>query len=165
MLGSVTQTETSCKSSRPPRRVTCVDSALVRASVGRDRRPKGLRHVAQFLVLIYGDEQRWAAASEEWHDENGRRHHAFVEEAGAAVITGGGLAASTEAVCVRGDDLSGTIAAGPFVHADKRVGGFYLVEAHDLAQAVTVARRIPEASAPASGVEVRQLAVITDEGI
>jgi len=120
--------------------------------------------MAQFLVLIYGDERRWAAAPDEWHYENGRHHRAFMEDAGAAVITGAGLSPSVDAVCVRGDHPPGAASTGPFVHADKAVGGFYLIEADDVAQAVTVARDIPEASHPASGVEVRQLAPTTDKG-
>jgi hypothetical protein len=121
--------------------------------------------MARFLALIYGDERRWATASDEWHDENGRGHRAFLADAGAAVIAGGGLAASTDAVCIRGDDPPGAPSAGPFVQADRVVGGFYLIDANDLAQAVNVARGIPEASSPASGVEVRQLAATTGEGM
>jgi hypothetical protein len=35
------------------------------------------------------------------------------------------------------------------------LGGYYLLEAADLADAVRIAADLPEASAPSSGVEVR----------
>lgn len=112
--------------------------------------------MSRFLVLIYGDEQRWAAASEEWNEENGRRHRAFLDRAGKAVLAGGDVVPSTNAVSVYGDDPEGT-STGPFVQADKGIGGFYLIEAADVDQAVELARQIPEASAEHSGVEIRQL--------
>jgi hypothetical protein len=111
----------------------------------------------RFLVLIYGDEARWATASEEWNAENGRRHRAFLDAAGTSVITGGELAKSDTTVSIRGDDPAGSVSPGPFVQTDRGVGGFYLIEADDLDQAVELARGIPEASHPHSGVEVRQL--------
>jgi hypothetical protein len=42
--------------------------------------------VAKFLVLMWGDEQRWSVQSEEWNRENGERHAAFASEAGAALV-------------------------------------------------------------------------------
>jgi hypothetical protein len=111
--------------------------------------------MARFLVLIYGDEQQWAAASQEWHAENGRRHRAFLDAAGAAVITGGELASAADAVSIRGDGAAGATSPGPFVETDKGIGGFYLIEADDVDQAVALARAIPEASNSHSGVEVR----------
>ena len=109
----------------------------------------------RFLVLIYGDELAWAAASQDWNIENGRRHRAFLDRAGAAVVAGGELVPSGGAVCIRGDDPPGTVAAGPFVQADKGIGGFYVIEADDLADAVRRAQAIPEASSPGSGIEIR----------
>jgi hypothetical protein len=111
----------------------------------------------RFLVLIYGDEQRWSTAPPEWDEENGRRHRAFLDAAGAAVLTGGEVALSADTVSIRGDDQTATASAGPFVPADKGIGGFYLIEAADLDQAVELARGIPEATTPHSGVEIRQM--------
>ena len=110
----------------------------------------------RFLVLIYGDEQRWASATQEWNDENGRRHRAFLDGAGAAVLTGGEVVPSAQAVSLRGDG-AGRTDPGPFVRADKAIGGFYLIEADDLDHAVELARAIPETDDPHSGVEIRQM--------
>ncbi len=114
--------------------------------------------MARFLVLIYGDEQRWAAATPEWNEKNGRRHRAFLDAAGPAVIAGGELVPSARAVSIRGDEPAGSTSAGPFVATDPGIGGFYLIEAEDLERAIECARGIPEASAEFSGVEVRPMA-------
>ncbi|HJQ43188.1 MAG TPA: YciI family protein [Jatrophihabitantaceae bacterium] len=111
----------------------------------------------RFLVLIYGDEQRWADASQEWDEENGRRHRKFLDDAGAAVLTGGEIVPSAQAVSIRGDDPAGSTSPGPFVQADKGIGGYYVIQADDLDAAVELARGIPEATTPYSGVEVRQM--------
>jgi hypothetical protein len=109
----------------------------------------------RFLVLIYGDEEQWAAADEAWNEANGRAHRAFLDAAGAAVVTGGELVPSSEAVSIRGDDPQRAATPGPFVTADKGIGGYYLIEADDLDAAVALASGLPEASAPGSGIEVR----------
>lgn len=111
--------------------------------------------MSRFLVLIYGDERRWAASSQEWHDRNGRAHRAFLDAAGDAVLSGGELVPSAEAVSLRGDDPAGASVSGPFVETDKGIGGFYLLEAENLDQAIKLARGLPEATTPHSGVEVR----------
>jgi hypothetical protein len=41
---------------------------------------------------------------------------------------------------------------GPFVETKEALGGFYIVEAADLDQAITFAKQCP---APAGGIEVR----------
>lgn len=110
----------------------------------------------RFLVLIYGDERRWAAAPQEWNDENGRRHRAFLDSAGDAVLAGGELVPSAQAVSIRGDAAGGA-EPGPYVRTDPGIGGFYLIDAEDLDQAVALARTVPEATDPHSGVEVRPM--------
>jgi hypothetical protein len=115
--------------------------------------------MTRFLVLIYGDEQEWAAASDEWQAENGRRHRAFLDAAGTAVVAGSDVLPSAQAVSIRGTgDGSQSGSPGPFVTTPVGIGGFYVVEADDLDHAVELARGIPEASAPSSGVEVRAYA-------
>jgi hypothetical protein len=115
--------------------------------------------MTRFLVLIYGDEQEWAAASDEWQAENGRRHRAFLDAAGKAVLTGSDVLPSVQAVLIRGNGNGGqSVSEGPFVSTPVGIGGFYVIEANDLDHAIELARGIPEASAPSSGVEVRAFA-------
>lgn len=114
--------------------------------------------MTRFLVLIYGNEHQWATASDEWNTENGLRHRAFLDTAGDAVLTGGELVPSAQAVSIRCDGESHqSVSSGPFVTAPAAIGGFYLLDAEDIEAAITLARNIPEASSPASGVEVRAM--------
>jgi hypothetical protein len=112
----------------------------------------------KYLVLIYGDERRWAEASDEWNEANGERHRAFTELAGKAVLAGAELEPSATAVSLRGSDDGRFISSdGPFVEAKEGIGGYYVLEAPDLAAAVELASHVPEATTPSSGVEVRAL--------
>jgi hypothetical protein len=112
--------------------------------------------VAKFLVLMWGDEQRWAAQSEEWNRENGERHAAFAAQAGAALVGGAELEPSVNARSLRaGPDGHVVVTDGPFVDAPVGIGGYYVLEAADLEEATRLASLVPEASAPFSGVEIR----------
>ena len=114
--------------------------------------------MAKFLVLIYGDEQRWEAESEQWQQTNAARHAAFAAEAGAALVGGGELEPSRSAVSLRADSAGHPAATdGPFVETKEGIGGFYLLEAPDLDEAIRLAGFVPEATAPYSGVEVRPI--------
>src|SRR5437764_1085214 len=115
--------------------------------------------MSKFLVLIYGDEKTWDDASASWQDENVARHTEFNAANATAVVGGGELARSATAISIRGDASGQPVAAtGPFVQTAENIGGFYLLEAADMDEAVRVAVQLPEASAPSSGVEVRAVA-------
>ena len=114
--------------------------------------------MATFIALIYGDEQTWATAPDEWHQSNGERHRVFNAEAGAAVRGGHELAPASTAVSLRPDADGNAVATdGPFVETKEVIGGYYLLEAPDLEAAVKLASGIPEASTSSSGVEVRAI--------
>jgi hypothetical protein len=110
----------------------------------------------KYLVLIYGDEAAWAAASAEWQQANEEAHRQFNAAAGSAVLGGAELEPTAKAVTVRLNSGGRTQATdGPFLETKEVVGGYYLLEAADMAEAVRLAEQIPEASAPTSGVEIR----------
>lgn len=112
--------------------------------------------MARYMVFIYGDEAQWAGASQEWGEANEAGHRAFAQEAGSALVLCHELEPSSTAVTIRGDGSSAPATDdGPFVNAAHGIGGFYLLEAENLEQAVRLARQLPEASAAGSGVEVR----------
>ena len=114
--------------------------------------------MAKFLVLIYGDEQKWAEAPEQWVEANMADHRAFGEAAGPAVVGGHELEPSSTAVTLRGrGDKRFTVTDGPFAETKEGIGGFYLLEAPDIDEAVRLAGLIPEATALGSGVEVRPI--------
>jgi hypothetical protein len=114
--------------------------------------------MAKYLVLIYGDEEKWAAASPQWNQENVEGHRAFNAAAGAAVIAGNELERTAKAVTWRSDSAGRPHTTdGPFLETKEVVGGYYLLEAANMDAAIVLAGQIPEASAPFSGVEIRAI--------
>ncbi len=80
--------------------------------------------MTKYLILIYGDEQRWASQSEEWDRENAARHADFAAEAGTALVGGAELEPSRSAKSVRADSAGRPIATdGPFVETKEGIGG------------------------------------------
>ncbi|MDQ2748326.1 MAG: YciI family protein [Pseudonocardiales bacterium] len=115
--------------------------------------------MAKYVALIYGDEQKWAQASPQWNQANGEAHRKFIAAAGAAVISANELEPTAKSITVRADSAGRQRTTdGPFLETKEVLGGYYVFEAADMAEAVTLASQIPEASAPFSGVEVRAIA-------
>jgi hypothetical protein len=112
--------------------------------------------MAKYLVLIYGDEQKWEAWSAQEEKENSARHDAFRARAGAAIIGSNALESSAAATSLRADAAGRPTATdGPFLETKEVLGGYYLLEAADLDEAISLAGQVPEATAAFSGVEIR----------
>ncbi|MEV0274325.1 YciI family protein [Hamadaea sp. NPDC050747] len=112
--------------------------------------------MANYLLLIYGDEQKWAGMSpDEWaaHDQ---KHREFQAAAGARSLGGKQLADAATATTLRSDDSGAmTTTDGPFLETKEVLGGYYLIEAADLDEATALAALLPEVYAGHSGVEIR----------
>ena len=109
----------------------------------------------KYLCLIYENEGAFAAMPK---DEMGKmfgEYHAFTSEVKASGQYLGGEAlqptAAATTVRVRGGKVQTT--DGPFAETKEQLGGFYLVEARDLNEAIQIAGRIP--GARYGSVEVR----------
>lgn len=113
--------------------------------------------MSKFLVLIYGDEQAWAAAPPAWHEANTRAHEAFHATAGAAIVSANELEPAATAVSVRRGPAGPSATDGPFIDTKEVIGGYYILEAADLSEAVRLAGQLPEATAEHGGVEVRPI--------
>jgi hypothetical protein len=114
--------------------------------------------MGRFLVLIYGSEPAWDAMTPDEERALDEGHGAFVAAAAPGVIGGGALAPSATTVTLRGDAAGRPTATdGPFLETKEALGGFYLLEAEDLAAAVALARRLPEIAMGHCGIEVRPL--------
>jgi hypothetical protein len=112
--------------------------------------------MAKYLILIFGDEQQWAAMSAQEQQELGEGHLAFRAAAGAAVIGGHELEPATIATTLRTDPAGRvTTTDGPFLETKEALGGYYLLEASDLDEVIALAGRLYEVSAGHSGVEIR----------
>jgi len=115
--------------------------------------------MAKYLILIYGDEQKWDAETEQELREKGAAHAAFVAAAGAGLLGGHELASTATATTLRSDPAGRpTTTDGPFLETKEALGGYYLIEAADLDAAIALARLLPEVHVGHSGVEIRPIA-------
>jgi len=112
----------------------------------------------QYLFLLYDDESRWATPTdEEMAAEMGK--HRMLSEAvagaeGAQILGGAALQSTGTATTLRPGEDGPVLSDGPFAETKEALGGYYLIEADDLDQALAVAKEVP---APFGGVEVRPI--------
>jgi hypothetical protein len=111
--------------------------------------------MAQYMILIYERDNAWAEASEAENQAGMDAHNRFpaqVEELGGKLVGGKALQGTATATSIRDD----VVTDGPFVETKEALGGYYMIEADDLDQALAIAKLCP---APYGGVEVRPVAV------
>jgi hypothetical protein len=113
--------------------------------------------MAQYLVLIYGDEAAWAAGGAEINERAMKAHMKFGEDNHAPVVGGNALQPTSTATSIRAADSGGfSVTDGPFAETKEALGGYYLIEAADLDAAIAIAKQVP---AEFGGVEVRPIMV------
>jgi hypothetical protein len=105
--------------------------------------------MGQYLVLLYEDEAGWQAGGEA--AEQGLKAHQEFGAKYADVLRGGNALQPTGTATTIRD---GVVTDGPFIETKEALGGYYLIEADDLDQALAVAKEVP---APFGGVEVRPI--------
>jgi hypothetical protein len=114
--------------------------------------------MAKFLVLIYGNPTTWADASAEWQESNAAQHQALIEAERPSILGVNELEPIAKTVSIRAGRTGKRITTdGPFLETKEVIGGYYLLEAPDIAEAIRIASQIPEASAPHGGVEIRPI--------
>ena len=111
----------------------------------------------EYLVLIYEDENGYAQGGETVWNEVSEDHNRFGADNAAAIKGGHALQPEATATSIRSDGAGGfTVTDGPFAETKEALGGYYLIEAADLDEAITIARQVP---ARFGGVEVRPIMV------
>ena len=131
--------------------VTSIERAALAPEVGSD-------DMAKYLVLIYGNEQTWADAPAAWQDANAAKHQAFIDSARPSILGVSELAPAARAVSVRrGRSGKPSVTDGPFLESKEVIGGYYLLDAPDLTEAIRLASQIPEATDTHGGVEIRAI--------
>ena len=113
--------------------------------------------MARFLLLIYGDERRWEAMSDDDMTSIDAGHERFRAAAGAAILAEGQLEPSSAATTLRAGGTGPLITDGPFVESKEALGGFYVIDVADRAAAVALASLLTEVSHDHSGVQVHPL--------
>ena len=109
----------------------------------------------RYMLLIYDDEKLWGKMSEaerqqifgEYMQFSGDIRKSGNYHAGAA------LQPTSTATSVRLRDGKRVVTDGPFAETREQLGGYYLVDAKDLDEAIALAARIP--SARIGTIEVR----------
>ena len=113
--------------------------------------------MAKYLVLIYGDEQRWDSRTEDDQRRTDEGHRGLRAK-GARILADGELEASTTATSVRaGSGGRPAITDGPFLETKEALGGFYLLDAADLDEVISLVSGLAEVADDHSGVEIRPL--------
>ena len=110
----------------------------------------------KYALLIYEDEAFYGP------DKTGSKieeivgqHMVFAQELGARRLGGAGLKGTASATTVRTSAGKKTVHDGPFAEAKEQLGGFYLIEAADLDEAIAIAKKVPVLQDGA--IEVRPL--------
>lgn len=112
--------------------------------------------MAKYLVLIYGDEQVWESMTAEERAALDAGHAAFVGEAGVRVRDGGALEPASTATTLHGRAGGPPVPTdGPFLETKEALGGYYLLDAADLDEAIGLVARLPELSTTHCAVEIR----------
>ena len=115
--------------------------------------------MSQYLILIYDNEAEYEKAGPERNETIMKGHMAFGEKNAAAIQGGNALQPTATATTVRPDGADGfTVTDGPFAETKEALGGYYLVEAADLDEAIAMAKEIPVL---AGGLEVRPIMVFS----
>jgi hypothetical protein len=109
----------------------------------------------KYLCLIYHEEAALATMSTEAFDALRGSYVAFTQSIvdGGQLVAGEALQPTHTATTVRIRHGTVTTTDGPFVQTREKVGGFFLIEARDLSEAIGIAARIPDAQT--GGIEVR----------
>ena len=112
----------------------------------------------KYMLLIYHEEQAWNLLSEQERQKIYAEYGQFTQEIMASGHHLGGfeLHPISTATSVRIRDGKQLATDGPFAETKEQLGGYYLIEAGNLDEAIGIAARIP--SARGGTIEVRPVA-------
>ncbi len=111
----------------------------------------------QYLLLIYRAEAEMAKIPPADLNAMYAEYGKFTQEItnSGNYVGGNPLKPTTTATTVRVRDGKRVVTDGPFAETKEQLGGYYLIEANDLDQAISIAARIP--GARAGSIEVRPI--------
>jgi hypothetical protein len=118
----------------------------------------------QYVLLIYGDQNGWQSMSEDDRGQIFEAYGAFTEElqASGAMKAGDALQPTQTATTVRVRNDETLTTDGPFAETKEQLGGFYIVDAASLDEAIEWAAKIP--GARHGSVEVRPVMDFEEDG-
>jgi len=117
----------------------------------------------KYLCLIYENEKNWETMPQSDAEAIMKEYFAFTEDIrkNGKYVAGEALQPTPTATTVRVRNGKISTTDGPFVETKEQLGGFYLIDATDLNDAIQVAARIP--SARLGSIEVRPVVDFSTE--
>lgn len=111
----------------------------------------------QYLLLIYESEAERSRATDEENAKLFTDYKTFTQEIGESghLVGGEALDSISTATTVRVREGKTLTTDGPFAETKEQLGGYYMVEAENLDEAMAIAARIP--SAKTGSIEVRPI--------
>ncbi len=98
----------------------------------------------KYILLIYGDENAWTKSErEQCYVESTQLTHEL--NANGQYLGSSPLHSVTTATSVRVRDGKRLVTDGPFAETREQLGGYYLIDAKDIDEAIAIAERIPPA--------------------
>lgn len=116
----------------------------------------------KYLCLIYDDEKKLNTMSKTESEAFMGAYFGFTEDIrkNGHYVAGEALHPVSSATTVRVRNGSIATTDGPFAETTEQLGGFYLIDARDLNEAIQVAAKIP--SAKIGSIEVRPVVDFTE---
>ncbi len=111
----------------------------------------------KYLCLIYEDETIWSKMPKAESDRYMGDYGALTQDVkkNGQYLAGEALQPTASATTIRVRNGTTLTTDGPFAETKEQLGGFYLVDAKDLNEAIQIAARIP--SARHGSIEVRPI--------
>jgi hypothetical protein len=112
----------------------------------------------RYMLMIYSDEKMRDKWSEQEKAAIFKEYREFTESIrrSGAHLAGDPLQPTTTATTVRGKNGKTITTDGPFAETKEQLGGYYMVEAKNLDEAIAIAARIPAVRMGGS-IEVRPI--------
>ncbi len=113
----------------------------------------------QYLLLIYHGEADWAKLSATETESTYKEYRQLIQQLTETgkYLGGNQLKPTATATTVRVRGGKRVLTDGPFAETKEQLGGYFLVDANDLDEAMAIAARIP--SARDGSIEVRPVFV------
>ncbi|MBW4694408.1 MAG: YciI family protein [Lyngbya sp. HA4199-MV5] len=111
----------------------------------------------KYMMLIYGDENAWTQSElEDCYEESLQ----LVEQLRASghYLSSAPLHSVTTATSIQVRDGKKIVTDGPFAETREQLGGYYLIDAENLDEAIAIAERIPAAGK--GTVEIRPIVAL-----
>lgn len=113
----------------------------------------------KYMMLVYGDENAWTQSErEDCYKESSQ----LVQQlrASGQYLSAAPLHSVTTATSVQVRDGKKFVTDGPFAETREQLGGYYLIDAENLDEAIAIAERIP--AARKGTVEIRPIVELPD---